>query len=107
MTRVDAINLAIPSLGVVTGAGTISPAGALDFGMLADLRSERVEARVQRTGRGGDRGGISFMIQGTTTSPKFVPDVESVAGNAAKGAVQTAVSGKTGGKTGLGSIRRK
>ena len=107
MTRADAINLAIPSLGVVTGAGTISPAGALDFRMLADLQSERGEARAQRTGRGGDRGGVSFMIQGTTTSPKFVPDVESVAGNAAKGAVQTAVSGKTGGKTGLGSIRRK
>ena len=107
MTRADAINLAIPSLGVVTGAGTISPAGALDFRMLADLQTERGEARAQRTGRGGDRGGVSFMIQGTTTSPKFVPDVESVAGNAAKGAVQTAVSGKTGGKTGLGSIRRK
>ena len=107
MTRADAINLAIPSLGVVTGAGTISPAGALDFRMLADLQTERGEARAQRTGRGGDRGGVSFMIQGTTTSPKFVPDVESVAGNAAKGAVQTAVSGKTGGKTALGGIRRK
>ena len=107
MTRADAINLAIPSLGVVTGAGTISPAGALDFRMLADLQTERGEARAQRTGRGGDRGGVSFMIQGTTASPKFVPDVGSVAGNAAKGAVQTAVSGKTGGKTGLGGIRRK
>jgi AsmA protein len=106
-TQADAINLAIPSLGVVTGAGTISPAGALDFRMLADLQTERGEARAQRTGRGGDRGGVSFMIQGTTASPKFIPDVGSVAGNAAKGAVQTAVSGKTGGKTGLGGIRRK
>lgn len=106
MIRADAINLAIPSLGVVTGAGTISPAGALDFRMLADLQTERGEARAQRTGRGGDRGGVSFMIQGTTASPKFVPDVGSVAGNAAKGAVQTTVSGKTG-KTGLGGIRRK
>jgi AsmA protein len=107
MTRADAINLEIPSLGVVTGAGTISPAGALDFRMLADLQTERSEARAQRTGREGDRGGVSFMIQGTTASPKFVPDVGSVAGNAAKGAVQSAVSGKTGGKTGLGGIRKK
>jgi len=106
LIRADAINLAIPSLGVVTGAGTISPAGALDFRMLADLQTERGEARAQRTGRGADRGGVSFMIQGTTASPKFVPDVGSVAGNAAKGAVQTAVSGKTG-KRGLGGIRRK
>jgi AsmA protein len=107
MIRADAINVTIPSLGVVTGAGTISPAGALDFRMIADLQTERGEARAERTGRGGDRGGVSFMIQGTTASPKFVPDVGSVAGNAAKGAVQNAVSGKTGGKTGLGGIRRK
>ena len=107
MIRADAINVTIPSLGVVTGAGTISPAGALDFRMVADLQTERGEARAERTGRGGDRGGVSFMIQGTTASPKFVPDVGSLAGNAAKGAVQTAVSGKTGGKTGLGGIRRK
>ena len=107
MTRADAIDVTIPSLGVVTGAGTISPAGALDFRMLADLQTERGEARAQRTGRDGDRGGLSFMIQGTTASPKFVPDVASVAGNAAKGAVKTAVSGKTGGKTGLGGFLRK
>ena len=96
MTRADAINVTIPSLGVVTGAGTISPAGALDFRMMADLQSERAEARAQRTGRGGDRGGVAFMIQGTTSSPKFVPDVGSMAGNAAKGALQKSVSGNTG-----------
>jgi len=107
MTRADAINVTIPSLGVVTGAGTISPAGALDFRMMADLQSERADARAQRTGRGGDRGGVTFMIQGTTSSPKFVPDVGSIAGNAAKGALQKTVSGKTGGKTGLGGILGK
>jgi len=107
MTRADAINVTIPSLGVVTGAGTISPAGALDFRMMADLQSERADARAQRTGRGGDRGGVAFMIQGTTSSPKFVPDVGSIAGNAARGAIQKTVSGKTGGKTGLGGILGK
>jgi AsmA protein len=96
MTRADAINVTIPSLGVVTGAGTISPAGALDFRMMADLQSERAEARAQRTGRGGDMGGVSFMIQGTTSNPKFVPDVGGMAGNAAKGALQKSVTGKTG-----------
>jgi len=109
MTRADAINVTIPSLGVLTGAGTISPAGALDFRMIADLQSERSEARVERTGRGGDRGGVSFMIQGTTSDPKFVPDVGSMAASAAKGALQKSVSAKTGGKTGAGGIfgRRK
>jgi hypothetical protein len=75
--------------------------------MLADLQTDRGEARAQRTGGGGDRGGVSFMIQGTTASPKFVPDVGSMAGSAAKGAVQRAVSGETGVKKGLGGILRK
>jgi len=97
ITRADAINVTIPSLGVLTGAGTISPAGALDFSMTADLQTERSEARVEKVGRGGDRGGVSFKIQGTTANPTFVPDVGSVAGNVAKGAVQKSVSGKTGG----------
>jgi AsmA protein len=52
---------------------------------------------VEKSGRGGDRGGVSFKIQGTTANPTFVPDVGSVAGNVAKGAVQKSVSGKTGG----------
>jgi AsmA protein len=97
MTRADAINVTIPSLGVLTGAGTISPAGALDFRMTADLQTERSETRVEKSGRGGDRGGVSFKIQGTTANPTFVPDVGSMAGNAAKGALQKSVSGKTGG----------
>jgi hypothetical protein len=47
------------------------------------------------------------MIQGTTSSPKFVPDVGSLAGNAAKGALQKSVSEKTGSKTGFGGVFRK
>jgi AsmA protein len=97
MTSADAINVTIPSLGVVTGAGTISPAGALDFRMTADLQTARSEARAEKAGRGGDKGGVSFKIQGTTSNPTFVPDVGSMAGNAAKGALQKSVSEKTGG----------
>ncbi len=107
MTRADAINVTIPSLGVVTGAGTISPTGALDFQMVADLQTGRSEARTERTGRGGDRGGVPFRIQGTTSNPSFVPDVGGMAASAAKGAIQQTVSGKTGGKTGLGGVLGK
>ena len=96
ITRADAINVTIPSLGVVTGAGTISPNGALNFNMMADLQTNRSEARSERTGRGGDRGGVSFRIQGTTSNPTFDADMGSLAGNAAKGAVGGAVSEKTG-----------
>jgi AsmA protein len=97
VTRADAINVTIPSLGVVTGAGTISPNGALNFNMMADLQTNRSEARSERTGRGGDRGGVSFRIQGTTSNPTFDADMGSLAGNAAKGAIGGVVSEKTGG----------
>jgi AsmA protein len=103
MTSADTINVTIPSLGVVTGAGTISPAGALDFRMTADLQTARSEARAEKAGRGGEKGGVSFKIQGTTSNPTFVPDVGSMAGNAAKGAIQKSVSEKTG----LGGILGK
>jgi AsmA protein len=96
MTSADAINVTIPSLGVVTGAGTISPSGALNFNMTADLQTNRSEARAERTGR-GDRGGVSFRIQGTASNPTFDADMGGVVGNVAKGAVQRSVSGKTGG----------
>jgi len=97
MTRTDAINVTIPSLGVLTGAGTISPAGGLDFSMVAVLQTARSEARADRTGRGGDRGGVPFKIQGTTSNPTFVPEVGSMAGDAAKGAIQKSATEKTGG----------
>ena len=90
-TRADAINVTIPSLGVLTGAGTISPNGALDFNMMADLQTNRSEARAERTGR-GNSGGVSFKIQGTTANPTFTPDAGSLAGNVAKGAIQRDLS---------------
>ncbi len=102
-TRADAINVTIPSLGVLTGAGTISPSGALDFNMMADLQTNRSEARAERTGRGA-MGGVSFKIQGTTANPTFTPDVGSLAGNVAKGALQNTI---TGNKTSVGGLLGK
>jgi len=97
MTRAEAINVTIPSLGVLSGAGTISPAGALDFSMVADLQTARSEARADRTGRGDDRGGVPFKTQGTTSNPTFVPEIGGVAGDAARGAIQKSVTEKPGG----------
>ena len=95
-TRADAINLSVPALGVITGAGTISPAGALDFKMLANLQGGAAGGAVARTGLGGGKGnGIPFAIQGTTSNPSFVPDVGAIAGDVAKGALQKAVGGNS------------
>jgi|CZKJ01.1.fsa_nt_gi AsmA protein len=80
-TRADNINLAVPSLGTVTGAGTVSPSNALDFKMKADA--------------------IPFLIQGTTADPKFVPDVKGMAGSMLNGALGGA---KNGTKSPLGGV---
>ena len=74
-TRADNISLIVPSLGSVTGAGTVSPSNALDFKMKAD--------------------NIPFLVQGTTSSPKFIPDVKGMAG----GLLNNALSGNKGGQS--------
>ena len=93
-TQANDINLAIPALGVVTGAGTVSPSGALNFKMNANVSGGAVGGVLQQTGLGSHTGGgVPFMIEGTTSDPKFVPDVKGMAGSA----VQQAISGKLGG----------
>jgi len=96
-TRADAINLTVPAFAVITGAGTISPAGALDFKMIANLHGGMVGGVTKMAALGGNKdSGIPFSITGTTSNPSFVPDVAGVAGRVAKGAVGDVVSAKTG-----------
>ena len=76
----DNINLAVPSLGTVTGAGTVSAANELNFKMKADT--------------------IPFLIQGTTADPKFVPDVKGMAGSM----LNDALGGKAGAKNPLSGV---
>ncbi len=74
------ISLIVPGLGNATGAGTVSPNNALDFKMKAD--------------------NIPFTIQGTTSDPKFLPDVKGMA----TGLMQNALGGAKGGKNPLGNV---
>ncbi len=62
-TAASNINLTVPAIGVLTGAGTVSPANQLAFKMNAAV--------------GGM--GIPFGITGTTSDPKFTPDVKGIA----------------------------
>ena len=64
-TQANAINLTIPSLGVVTGAGTISSSGELSFQMNANLNGGAGPGVLQRTGGGGQGDGVPFSIEGT------------------------------------------
>ncbi len=79
-TRADNISLVVPSLGNATGAGTVSPSNALDFKMKAD--------------------NIPFTIQGTTSDPKFMPDMKGMA----SGLMQNALGGKAGQKNPVGGV---
>jgi AsmA protein len=62
-TEANNVNLTIPAIGVLTGAGTVSPSNQLAFKMKADVQGT----------------GIPFGITGTTSDPKFTPDVKGIA----------------------------
>jgi len=73
-TRADNINLTVPSIGVVTGVGVVSPSNELAFKLNADVAG---------------MGAVPFVVSGTTSDPKFMPDVKGIAtgllNNALKG----------------------
>jgi AsmA protein len=72
------VNLVVPSLGTVTGDGTVSAANALDYKMKADLNGTAVSSVSALAGLGGKGASIPFFIQGTASDPKFVPDVKGM-----------------------------
>src|SRR5712692_8090375 len=94
--RTQNINLTIPALGTVTGDGTISHGGALNYKMKASLSGGAVTGLTQLAGIGGKGGSIPFFIQGTTSDPKFVPDVQGMVGSQLKGGLGGALGGLKG-----------
>jgi AsmA protein len=102
----------IPALGNLTGAGTIDSRNNLDFKMAATLAnaatySSSGGAPVSGIGGilgaiGGGKGGckgatIPFQVHGTTTDPKFVPDVGGIAASMLE--TQLGCAGNTAGKS--------
>ncbi len=75
------VNLTVPALGVITGAGTISPQNALNYTMSAALSGGAVSGLTQLAGLGKGSASIPFFIQGTTSDPKFVPNVKGMLNN--------------------------
>ena len=90
-TKADNINLNVPAIGVITGAGTVSPGGELSFRMLADLHGGMVGSVSQMAAMGSGKNGIPFMVGGTMSNPRFMPDVKGMVG----GALQGVLSGET------------
>jgi AsmA protein len=99
-TQAQNINLDVPAIGVITGGGTISPEGALNFKMLANLHGGMVGgiSKVAAVGA-GSTSGIPFDVQGTTSDPKVVPEMGGVATGLAAGAIKGVAGGATGAAT--------
>jgi AsmA protein len=68
-TEADNVNLTVPAIGVLTGAGTVSPSNELAFKMKADVAGM----------------GIPFGVGGTASDPKFTPDVKGIASGLLQG----------------------
>lgn len=89
--RADSLNIVVPTIGSMTGNGTVGADQSLNFQMVANLSGSSSPVgklgSVVSAGGGqkGSGGGIPFKIQGTTSKPEFVPQVGAMAGNLAKG----------------------
>ncbi|MBI4893576.1 MAG: AsmA family protein [Acidobacteria bacterium] len=103
-TQANVIHLALPAFGTITGGGTVSPSGALSFAMNADIAA--ASGMVQKAGIGGESG-VPFLIEGTTSNPKFLPNAKAMAGNAARNAVSGALGGNVSGLGGLFGKKKK
>ena len=106
-TKFDSINLVLPAIGSVTGNGTVSATGELNFKMAANLSgglgkgigavtnvAGAATGALSSLGGGGGRrggnsstGGIPFTIHGTASSPQVMPDIGGAVGNVAKGVI--------------------
>jgi AsmA protein len=82
--RSDNVNLVVPSIGAMTGSGTISADHKLDFKMIAHLGRQSSSA-AQPLAKAAAGGGIPFKVEGTTSNPQIVPDVGGIVGGYANG----------------------
>jgi len=81
-TSLQDIKLIVPSIGDITGAGSISPSQALDFKMKVAVRGLTVP----------------FSVQGTSQDPTFRPDVKGLATEQLKGTASGLLNNLFGGK---------
>jgi AsmA protein len=94
-TVLDNIQVTVPSIGTMTGAGTVSPSDELNFRMRLMVNSG-VGSMVSSSL--GSKNGIPFMIAGTAENPRFLPDVKGMATDKLRD-----VSGALGGNAGPAS----
>ena len=115
--QADSFNAVMPQLGTLVGGGTINAKNQMDFKMAATL-TDVLGAAASPVGSagsilgqvmGGAGGGASkckssttvpFQIQGTTSDPKFIPDVGGLAAGMLKSQLGCVGGAVPGGLTG-------
>ncbi|HET9182110.1 MAG TPA: AsmA family protein [Candidatus Angelobacter sp.] len=85
--RADNILLDVPSMGTLSGNGTIGSNNSLDFKMLLKLSktSGGLLGNLTPVSTALQNKGVPFLIQGTTQNPKFLPAIGSQAKGLAQG----------------------
>jgi len=71
--RSENIQLIAPEIGELNGVGTVSATHALDFKMTAKVHTGGVLAVM------GTNTTVPFKIEGTSSDPKFEPDIKGIA----------------------------
>ncbi len=95
--RTDNMYASVPALGTATGAGTISPAGALDFRLVVKLGTKSgvggtamgvlssLGGALGKTASTAVTQGIPLAITGTQQDPHFSVNIQSLGAGALKG----------------------
>jgi AsmA protein len=76
-TTVRNIQFNAPTIGVLTGEGTVGPQHQLDFRMKAVVKTGGIVAAAMQ--QRGETTTVPFFIRGTSSDPSFVPDVKAIA----------------------------
>jgi AsmA protein len=95
---VQNISVVAPAIGNLTGAGTVSTSDALDFKMKAAVKSASALNAITSN--------VPFFIRGTSSEPKFVPDVKGMAAGAATNMIKD-VTGGDATSTGILNLFKK
>src|SRR5262249_6911919 len=106
---VTSLEVTVPTIGTLTGAGTIAPNGALDFRMIAKIQAGSIAPKtggIANVGAFEQRNGLRSGVGGTTADPTFAPDVAGVGTNVKNSLADAAKDPQTLGRAveALGSL---
>lgn len=112
-TQLNNIYGSVPQIGTATGSGTVSPAGVLDFQLVAKFNGSSTVGAVANTGvnaiggllgnrsNGSANNGIPLTITGTTSNPSIHANVGTMLKQEAGGLLGSSPGQKKANPTGV------